>query len=72
MSVVDSLTVDALLPAGLGFFVGSIIVYFALKPKNLDEDNLFSIKQMEKWHLDESWRDIFTKEKEARREHPLP
>ena len=50
MSVVDSLTVDALLPAGLGFFVGSIIVYFALKPKNLDEDNLFSIKQMEKWH----------------------
>lgn len=71
MSVVDSLTLDTLLPAGLGFIVGSILVYFALKPKNLDVDNLFSIKQMEKWHLDESWRDIFTKEKEARREFAL-
>jgi hypothetical protein len=71
MSVVDSLTLEALLPAGLGFIVGSILVYFALKPKNFDVDNLFSIKQMEKWHLDESWRDIFTKEKEARREFAL-
>ena len=71
MSAVESLTVDTILPAGLGFILGLILVYFALKPKKLDVDNLFSIKQMEKWHLDESWRDIYTKEKEARREFAL-
>lgn len=68
MSVMDSITTEVFLVAAISLALGSILSYLVLKPKKHDDDLIFTLTEMDKWHLDESWADILTKPKDERRE----